>query len=86
MFPLTTYRSLQTYSRRRWCQGFGELVCVPPQPDRLPVGILFLLIAQLEVLDTAGAEQFIALKELYIKVGNFYVEAGMLLMPYFMAC
>lgn len=38
-----------------------------------------MLIAQLEVLDTAGAEQFTALKELYIKVDNLFAEAGALL-------
>ena len=42
-----------------------------------------MLITQLEVLDTAGAEQFTALKELYIKVDNIFTEAGTLLMPIF---
>lgn len=77
-----SYRSLQTCGRRRWCQGFGELVCVLHQPDPTSHGnIVLILIAQLEVLDTAGAEQFTALKELYMKVEHLFTKAGMLLIP-----
>lgn len=50
---------------------------------RPPTGVVLILIAQLEVLDTAGAEQFTALKELYIKVENLLVRAGTLLMLIF---
>jgi hypothetical protein len=85
MFPLTT--RIEAYRRVVDVEGVKASVssCVfYPNQTRHPMGILFLyLSAQLEVLDTAGAEQFTALKELYIKVENLFVEVGMLLMPIF---
>lgn len=40
------------------------------------INLVLILIAQLEVLDTAGAEQFTALKELYIKVWDVFAETA----------
>lgn len=62
-------------------------MCVLPEPDPASHGnFALILIPQLEVLDTAGAEQFTALKELYIKVKKPLLEVTHYSWVYFIIC
>lgn len=70
MFSLTSHA--EAYRRIVDVDGVKASVSscvVVHQPNPTSYGnIVLTLIAQLEVLDTAGVEQFTSLKELYIKV------------------
>lgn len=59
-------------------------MCFTPIVSEPNGNLVLITIVQLEVLDTAGAEQFTALKELYIKVHNHLVEASWLFMSIFL--